>query len=107
MGSEVPTLLLGLLLILFFLTPGAAIIFLTLGYAGKRARSRPNACLRCDYDLSGLPPDARCPECGRGRLPLWVVDRRFTVIGFVLLALWMLVFFGWCFVWIGMAILGK
>jgi hypothetical protein len=21
-------------------------------------------CVRCDYDLRGLPPDARCPECG-------------------------------------------
>lgn len=25
---------------------------------------RPAVCLRCTYDLTGLPRRARCPECG-------------------------------------------
>src|SRR5687768_5992755 len=28
-------------------------------------------CLRCEYDLRGLPRDARCPECGTPAEPSW------------------------------------
>lgn len=28
-------------------------------------RARRGRCSRCGYDLSGLPPDRACPECGR------------------------------------------
>ena len=42
------------------LTLGAAIFLRTL----TRPR-RSGTCSRCDYDLSGLPPSAACPECGR------------------------------------------
>jgi hypothetical protein len=29
------------------------------------ARLPPMACTRCGYDRAGLPPGARCPECGQ------------------------------------------
>jgi hypothetical protein len=27
-------------------------------------RPRPNLCTKCNYDRTGLAPDAKCPECG-------------------------------------------
>ncbi len=31
----------------------------------KRRRAQLNLCPKCNYDRTGLAPDARCPECGR------------------------------------------
>jgi hypothetical protein len=33
----------------------------------RRRAARAGTCPRCRYDLSGLPPGAPCPECGRLR----------------------------------------
>jgi len=30
-----------------------------------RRRSRTGLCPTCNYNLSGLPPNSPCPECGR------------------------------------------
>ena len=31
-----------------------------------RRRHKPGICVKCGYDLVGLPTGAACPECGRG-----------------------------------------
>lgn len=31
-----------------------------------RRRARLNLCLKCNYDRTGLAPEAVCPECGQG-----------------------------------------
>lgn len=30
---------------------------------------RPERCIKCDYDLAGLPDDPTCPECGTHNVP--------------------------------------
>jgi len=46
----------------------AALLIPTL-YLTYRAFKRvlPNSCPHCHYDLTGLPIDSPCPECGRAQ----------------------------------------
>ena len=36
-------------------------------YFRREIRRWRGCCLMCGYDLRGLPPDRKCPECGWGR----------------------------------------
>ena len=42
---------------------GALIIVALLVWRPSKARSH-RFCLKCSYDLRGIPPDVPCPECG-------------------------------------------
>jgi len=65
---------------------GALAITLT-GYVIRRAvrARREPFCIHCGYNLSGLPDNYRCPECGRPytwrliaeyrRDPRWFIER--------------------------------
>ena len=44
----------------------AADAYLLLGWR-HAARLRKGCCPQCGYDLRGLPPDRKCPECGWNR----------------------------------------
>ena len=44
----------------------AADAYLLLGWR-HAARLRKGCCPQCGYDLQGLPPDRKCPECGWNR----------------------------------------
>lgn len=48
----------------FALTSICAIVFRIVGFHSW-FRARGNRCPTCGYDQSGLPPDAKCPECGK------------------------------------------
>ena len=57
-----------------FLAPGLKLAVLAIGviagaagtFMRKAVRARPEPfCIHCGYDLSGLPDDYTCPECGR------------------------------------------
>lgn len=41
------------------------LIVTAVGWTRKRARMRRNECIRCRYDLRGLPSGRLCPECGQ------------------------------------------
>ncbi|TWT46136.1 hypothetical protein RAS1_25840 [Phycisphaerae bacterium RAS1] len=79
----------GLLLLLglkLFLFAGGVAVALA-GYVARRAvrARREPFCIHCGYNLSGLPDDYRCPECGEPytwrviaeyrRDPQWFVER--------------------------------
>ena len=53
------TLFLGKFMFLFALLFGSGVIM----YARKFDSSSQNACASCDYDMTGLTAEARCPEC--------------------------------------------
>lgn len=78
-----PLFVLGVKLLLFM-----AAVFVTLaGYVIRRAvrARREPFCIYCGYNLSGLPDNYRCPECGRPytwkliaeyrRDPHWFIER--------------------------------
>ena len=56
--------------------------------AAAKARAEP-FCIHCGYDLTGLPDDYRCPECGRPytwraideyrRDPQWFIERYYLL----------------------------
>src|SRR4051794_6849027 len=67
-------LLASTLLILFGFVTGAVLVYR--GLRGTRVGNQP-VCRRCQYDLRGLPAEARvCPECGAA-----LTDPRAIVVG--------------------------
>jgi len=53
----------------YWIPLGATLISTGLLYCRHSRRVRPGHCPKCRYDLSTLPPDSPCPECGRPSSP--------------------------------------
>lgn len=78
-----PLLFVGAKLAIFVVTVTVSLAGWVFGRATK-ARSEP-FCIHCGYNLSGLPDNHRCPECGRPyswrtideyrRDPKWFIER--------------------------------
>jgi hypothetical protein len=49
---------------LWMLIVPALLATMAAGRWSKATRRKANLCLKCDYDRSGLPAGAKCPECG-------------------------------------------
>ncbi|MCH8053444.1 MAG: hypothetical protein IH895_05235 [Planctomycetes bacterium] len=52
----------------------------------KAVAPNRHLCLKCNYDLRGLPDDHFCPECGwhYTRLPcVWLKPRMWTIMSFI------------------------